>query len=518
MRNLKVLLKYDLLKLVNFFRGKKREKSIYAGIFALVFAGLGIFALYTAQAWSMYFGLAPLGLSKVCLFHGFMVAFMVLVIFAIMRSAAAKKHGDSDLLMSLPLRKSEIILSKTFTKYLMDFALVFVAIIPFLILYQVYEGFNIFVLLSGLILTLLLPLFSIGLSYIFNFIIARVFNRTRYSSMLKSLTATILMIAVLALLFTKTFGYGTVNPMGLSEYFADRPITSQLLYFTLNQGFLPKLYVILLCVVPFILGLCLFAKNFGREEVGYASKSTALNFKASKNGFLRFFKKEVSFYFSTPAYVTNTLIGPILMLGVAVLIPVLGVEKVLGFVESKELLAGIVAVIVCTLAGMTFISSSSISLEGKQFWILKSSPVNVDTIFMAKALLNFVIIAIPAVISIAVLSLVLSLGFAYFAQILALAITFAVVISVGGLVLNLLYPKLDFKDETQVIKQSMASGLSLLGGMLLGLLPIVLYLLCRDFLSIQLMLSIMIVLYSLLALALVFILKHKGERWFSRIG
>ena len=516
MQNLKILLKYDLLKLLNIFRGKKREKSIYVGIFALVLSGLGILALYTIQAWSMFQGLAPLGLAKVCLFHGFMVAIILLFVLAIMRSVATKKQGDSELLMSLPLRKSEIVLSKTFSKYAMDFAFSFALILPFFVLYQIYEGFDILQLLSTLVLVFILPLFSVGVSYVFSFIITRVFNRSKYSDMLKSLTATILMIVVLALLFTKTFGYGTVNPLGLAEYFADRPITSQLMYFALNEGFLPKVYILLLCIIPFAIGLMLYAKNFGRDFVGYASTSNTLKFTEKKSGLFGLLRKEASFYFSSPAYVSNTLIGPLLILAFGFMIGVFGGEKVLGVIGDQALIVGLVGVIICALSSTTMISCSSISLEGKQFWILKSSPINVKVVFLAKTLLNFFIIIIPSIIAITVLSIALKFSVLDFVMLLILALIFALIVSAGGLLLNLVYPKMNWENETQPIKQGLASLLTMLGGMMLSLIPVVIYLIFTG-LTPQIVLSICLVFYAIVAVAIALTLHYKGEKLFAKI-
>lgn len=516
MQNLKILLKYNFLKIINIFRGKKREKSISSAIFALIFACLGIFALYTFQAFSMFEGLAKLGLAKVCLFHGLMVAFLVLFIFAIMRIAGAKKSSDEDFLMSLPMSKTDIVLSKTLGKYLVDFAFAFVLVVPFLVLYLIYTSFNFWVLLSGVMLVFLFPLFSIGLTNIFGFLVSRVFSRSRFSGMLKSLVATILMIFALTLIMLKTFGYGNVNPLGLTEYFSDRPIISQLLYFVLNDGFLPKMLVLALTIIPFVLGLWLYAKNIGRDPVGFKSSRKKLRFDASKSSFLRFFKKEASAYFSSPAYVSNTIIGPILMIIFAVVIASLG-GGVLGFFgENQILLVAVLILGLCMFCALTPISAASLSLEGESFWVLKTMPIKHEIVLSTKAIFNFLMLAVPVFLASIILSFAFAISFINFLYLLLIPMIFSLVISFGGVLLNLLYPKMKWETETQVIKQSLAVVLTMFGGMLLPLLPTAVYLIFPQ-IDIQFILSATVVIFAILLVAVVLTLKSKGQKLFEKI-
>ena len=141
MTNFKILVKYNFLKFINVFRGKNKNKPIKSGVILMVLACLGILAIYTLQAYLMFLGLAPLGLAAVCMFHAYMIAIIVLAIFSIMRITANKKSEDDDFLISLPLTKSQIILSKSVTRYLLDFAISFVLIIPFLINDSMYSLF-----------------------------------------------------------------------------------------------------------------------------------------------------------------------------------------------------------------------------------------------------------------------------------------------------------------------------------------------------------------------------------------
>lgn len=224
----------------------------------------------------MFNGLSKLGLEKLCVFHAILTTLAVICIIGIMRTSANQKTNDADFLLSLPIKKRDIVISKTINNCLFDFFFAFTLFVPFLALYQVYEGFNVQATLLGTLFVLLCPLLSVGISYICNFAVSRLFNKIKFDGLLKSFAIMLLFVAIMALLLLKTCTYGTVDYANLDAYFADRPITNTVL----NSLFAPSaanvLVVILGTTLPFILGLYLYSINFGKTFTSYAAKSKAL--------------------------------------------------------------------------------------------------------------------------------------------------------------------------------------------------------------------------------------------------
>lgn len=517
MTNIKTLFKYNFIKLINIFRGKNQKKSTKVGLFLLILCAVGITALYTVQAWSMFFGLAPLGLSRVVLFHGCMVALFVLTILSTMRVAGAKKSHDEDLLLSLPIRKSEIILSKISGKYFFDLTFCAVLVLPFSILYQIFVSFSIVTTLLSFLLIFLLPLFSVGLTYIFSFIVNNVFSKSRYAKVIKTLTSVLIMVAVMVLLILKTTGYGAVDPTSLELYFADRPVSSQLLYFVLGEGFMPAVWVVLLSVIPFVLGILLFTKNLGRDEVGYRVKSKVLVFNSPKNFFSLLLKKEFATYFSSPAYVTNTILGPIGVVILSIVFCIFGNEIILTLGISQMEIAGIVLIIFCLLSSMTLISCCSISLEGKNFWIIKTTPINKKAFVFSKVFVNFIILGITLLISCLILVVFSILSPLEVCFVFLSSIVYAFTFSGLGVVINLFFPKMEFTDETQVVKQSMATLLAMLGGFLLSLIPLGIYYVFKNLLAVEFIFMIVILLYLAISLILSIFLYKNCEKLINNI-
>ncbi|HOE15426.1 MAG TPA: hypothetical protein PLH82_01915, partial [Candidatus Paceibacterota bacterium] len=103
---------------------------------------------------------------------------------------------------------------------------------------------------------------------------------------------------------------------------------------------------------------------------------------------------------------------------------------------------------------ITSTTSCTISLEGKQFWIIKSAPVKTENVFIAKALIN-IVSALPFLL----IAIVLAIFLVKFSLIQILI--YATVVLLGlllitnlGLLINLFLPKMVWDQEVKVVKQS----------------------------------------------------------------
>ena len=129
---------------------------------------------------------------------------------------------------------------------------------------------------------------------------------------------------------------------------------------------------------------------------------------------------------------------------------------------QADLIYLIMVCLIILSCGITSTSVSSISLEAKTLWILRSIPVDIKTVFKAKALTNIIIQLPVAVIAIAVICIVIGFSLVQSLLLFAIAVVVLLAASYAGLVVNLLVPKLNWQNETQVIKQSAAAGLYVL--------------------------------------------------------
>lgn len=200
--------------------------------------------------------------------------------------------------------------------------------------------------------------------------------------------------------------------------------------------------------------------------------------------------KELRKFLNTPVYLTNMGMGLIL----TVALPVAGLIFRSDIMELLAILkagipnfGGFVPVIICAILSFTVstvcISTPSVSLEGKNIWILKSMPIAPKDILLGKLRLH-VLLTVPGS---ALSGFVLAVAFGCDLAGILLATLIPALLSflsgVLGMVTGLKWAKLDYLTEAYPCKQSISILVTMFG--LMGL-PVILgvgYYFLFDFLS-----------------------------------
>ena len=236
-----------------------------------------------------------------------------------------------------------------------------------------------------------------------------------------------------------------------------------------------------ICIVPFIIAVFFEVLDFNHpvNKVNNSKKELTYN---KRSVMFHLFKNESKRYFKSTIYVLNTIIGAFFILLSSALMTGFGKERIESIITMylpnvDNLLAhinAIIVMIVSVTSSTVITTSASISIEGKHFWILKAHPIDVKDIFKAKMLLNILLGGIPSVIGAILLVFVVGISYLPFAVILMLSsVVFSAII---GLIFNLKYYNLDWKDEQEIVKQGMAVLISMAVAILPGAIILVAYL------------------------------------------
>ena len=180
------------------------------------------------------------------------------------------------------------------------------------------------------------------------------------------------------------------------------------------------------------------------------------------------FFKEWKRYTASTVYVVNTIMGPVMMLLLAGSIFFAGAEKIteLLFV-TKELVLRVLPFLLAAVSCMMTTTATSVSLEGKQWWLIRSLPVSSKAVFTAKVLLNLAVIA-PFYLVSEVLLFAAFLPSALEAfWLLVLPPVLMMFACVFGITVNLRFPVFDWDEEVTIVKQSASAFLGGIGGCLL---------------------------------------------------
>ena len=387
---------------------------------------------------------------------------------------------DYDLLMSLPISRNMVLTSKIVSLYITNLLYTLIIMIPG---YLAYIGFVdlphdwlFFVLL------LTIPVIPILLSSIIGIFLTWLISLFSNKN-IGSYIVNILLIVLVLLLYFSLYSVDSEklvnNGINLIDSFSK--------YYPLTNIFVSLLDKISLgnLLIYFISPIILTVIYIMFINYGYISLRTRLlrqNYKSdykitkyvSKTSLFSLYKKEIKRYFSSSLYVINTSFGCILLFVLILSILLFNdnmisyFSKLTNFNETIKTNIFLVFSILCVMSSTT---NSSISLEGKSFWILKMLPVSYDKIFLSKILVNLTILVPTIIVGGTFFGILLDLSWVEFLFIYLTPLAYGIFAAVNGLLLNLIFPRFDYDNEVRVIKQSMAVFLTILVGIMVVVIP-----------------------------------------------
>lgn len=425
------------------------------GCFVVMFGGM-FYALAKPLAsvglgW-FYFSLAGIVAAALC--------FIGSVFMAQQQLFNAK---DNELLLSMPIPSGYILGSRMTVLLLVNYVFELLVFIPAGVVWCAQLSATAMGVVSFVLVCLLLPFLILSFTCLFAWLLALISSRMRYKT---------LITLVLSLGFLGLYMYAVMN---LQNYLvALLESSAQLagsveayaypayaLGVAIAGGHIPSLLgFAACCIVPFAVVCALLSKFFAsvttkRASVRIKYRRTELKAAGALSALLQ---KELRRFASNSMIILNSALGSVFLviMGVAALIYRDRLLEVLGLMPGEGMLAGVAVLALSFMGAMDYISSATISLEGKCIWIPKTIPVPVRTILMSKVLLN-VVISLPATL-IASVCVAAALPMTALERLLVVLIPciVAVFISLYGVVINLRFPKFDYINEVSVVKNSLS--------------------------------------------------------------
>ena len=511
--------------------GKKKKTSVLATF------GIGLLMVYVLVCFIMMFYLLfsklcePFHMLEIDWLYFCMAGIMALVLMFVgsifMTQAQLFEAKDNELLLSMPIRPGDILFSRMIVLYVYNLVFGLLVMLPAGYAYLECAGVQTSMLFSYVIVTLLLPLLSMTLASLFGWLIAVLSSRVRNKSLFT-------MIFSLAFLGLYLYGYSRINVYIQAlilhgEIFAERIKGAALpLYYLGNSmaaGDLRQLLVTVLCLIlPFALVYALLSKCFIRittTKRGFAKaiyKEQRMKVGSGKKALLY---KELRHFTASPVYMMNGSLGVIFLLVsvVAILIKREELMQYLGAVgQISDQLVLLMPLALCAMSSTNIITAPSVSLEGKNLWILRSMPVATKDILLTKVKMQLCI-CLPAVILAAVVwGAVLQVGTLGMVLSVLMSVIANVMFALLGVVVNLKLPKMDWISETAAVKQSASTLVDMFGAMALVLIPGALYLTVLDGMILPELFGIgLTVVYALISVLLYRYLCTRGCRIFEEL-
>lgn len=445
MSNIFKIIKYDLLMLKNRLTRNKDNKKNTIIILVMLCSVVYFIATMAWQSSVLLDQLYNTGLESFVITQMLLMYSFTIILFVINNSVVLNEK-DSDFLLSLPIKKKEIIIAKSLIKYITYCLLGLGILIPTVIVYILKMNASYLLIFNSICLVLLLSLSFVGFSYLFNAFINFVIIRFKFYKLIR-------MVLVLSSVFAFLYVYVSfMTSINVVDVFLFSNLTSVIS----ESDYLALIYVGLFSVVLFSLSIYVFSKIYGYNAKNFKNNDSRIRIGYKKSSPLKtLVKKEFKNYFSSSIYIMNTIIGNILLIAGSVYL-------VFDTMIPSDILPTYIYLILCFSLSLSCTTNSSISLEGKNLWIIKSSPIKYETVMFSKVLMNLILLVGTLTFSFIMLLISGKIDTVLVVSLFILSLLISLFISFGGILVNMLLPKLDFKNEMQVVKQSSASVSSIL--------------------------------------------------------
>lgn len=181
-------------------------------------------------------------------------------------------------------------------------------------------------------------------------------------------------------------------------------------------------------------------------------------------------RREFRRYFASSVYVSNTIMGPVMSCLLSGILLLTGTENITGALPFPVDLCSLAPFALGGILCMMPPAATSISMEGKNWWIIKSLPLPAKSVLDAKLLMNLLLFLPFYLLSEVLLLLAFrpdGMELVWLVLIPAVILVFS---CVYGLAVNLHFPVMDWESEVSVVKQSVSSLLGGLGCFVLSML------------------------------------------------
>ncbi len=442
-------------------------------------------ALFSLMAFSTAALMIPLGLDWLYFALFMLIAFSLVFIFSIFETKSELfECKDNELLLSMPINPRHIVISRIFTVLIYNYVEEALVMIPCIVMYTVFGG-SIKGIIGALLISLVLPLLATSLSSGVGYLVALISKRVKKNSFITLGFS----LGFLALYFV---GYNAfLNGMSsLEDPNADFSLIGEsfsAVRFVGEAAVLHPLWTPVFLVLSLLAAyiayriisasyISIVTDNRGAKRTKYRAQRLV-----RKSSFSALVRKELRRFFSSSAYMLNAGLGLVFMVAIAV-IALINSAKLHDFVltfatelpqfDISGTLAAIMVALIVTVSSMNFMSSAALSLEGKSLWILKTMPVTAREVLFAKAMPHIIVTTPPTVISSVLLFFAAGAQPVYLPFFIFTPIAANVFGAFFGIVINTAFPKFEFENEAQPIKQSLSTFIAMFVMMLYGLLTV----------------------------------------------
>lgn len=482
----KLLLKMQLYNLFAINRilhshDKKEQKQIlFIGI-----AGLSLIAILLYLSGYISFVFADIGLVQAIPTLMIVIYSLVVLLLTFLKSSGAFIGlKDYDMVMSLPVNNTIVVLSRLTMLYITNLLIGMLALVPAIVVYSMNTSVSLggyFILFTALLLAPIIPMF---IALAIGIVIIALSSKLKHNNILALIfSATIILLLIFASSKLQTMGTTQIADIStmmihyFNQFYLPASLFSNALTYNDRESFGILVFSSAVILLAFVVIISHFYKRLNTQAFShYTGKDFRLGELAASSPLMALYKRELTRLFSCTIYALNSCIVIVLLLVISIMaalyLPEGAIQQLeaIGIIDIFETVMPLgISMFICICCT----TSASLSLEGKSRWIMCSVPVKTITLFQAKILVNLTVILPILWISLILLRIVFPLTVAQTILLFVTPTIYASFISVVGILLNIKYPRYDWTSEYYAIKGGAVSVLATVAiGFIISAVPI----------------------------------------------
>ena len=393
-----------------------------------------------------------------------MASVFVLVMAFSQGSATLSGFADFDTLMGMPIRTSLVVFARFLALYLVEAVYSLAFLLPCGILYGIIARPAAWFYPAYLVMTLLVPVLPVVIGSGADLLLSAAFAKSKYKKGITSTIKTVFLLVFVAgaYLLPRMTDRILENPTAIADSLSR--IYPPAAWFAKGAtGSIPHVLLYTLGSIVLCAGfLFVLNRTFLPLHDRLASSYHVVNYRLKRqrqNSVIRaLFTVEARRFLNSTAWVLNTVIGVVLIIAIGIAGSIFS-RRLIETASELGLVAFLPAILIGVLifcATLAPTTACAISMEGKQVWISKQLPIPAQKWLRAKLYVNLALAGPALLVSITLLSIAfraalhpLDVAGLYLLPVASLLCT-----TVLGLLVNAKMPRLSWKSDTEVVKQS----------------------------------------------------------------
>lgn len=461
--------------------GSKKNTTILVGV------GVVTLILFFC-AYNVLIAQALVQMGEQDLIPAYMVSissFAILILTLLRSNGILFGSRDMDMLSALPIKASEIISSKFLFMYLLNFIIGFVFMVSGGIVWIMNTPLDVLRFAFYFISIFFVPLIPMCIASLIGLLIvlgSSHFKNRNIFSLIFSFVA----LGIVGYIGASSMQSGNdiknLGAMLASQITGLYPLSN---WFLNHQGLsatVGSVSFIILSASVFYVVMKLVSIRYGLFNALATTSSKYTDNRREKikqqSQFITLYKKEFGRLFSSYMAVLNTALGVVMLCIFSIFLIIMSPEQLgqyTGIEDINNFLSTYSPIVIAAMLSLSCPAASSISLEGRNIWILQSSPVSIKTILNSKIAVNLTLHSFGYLLAIVAIMTRLSMNIFQIVSVFLIPIIYSLFTAILGITLNKKYPNYTWENEIVVIKQSLPVIVSNIISMAVVALPVLLH-------------------------------------------